>query len=147
MWVKKFLGQSQSSSSAYVIGLNDDGSFGCGCPAWKYPKDGVRKDCKHIDALNRSGKKGLELAHQAYLEAERRGELPSQIKAAALAQPKPNKADWKRYATRDGVMNPPATERLMQRPAPDWVKAKQPDIGSMLKAPVRIIELSSKGWR
>lgn len=53
MWVTKFSCQSfTDSDKVYVVSVDDNGKWGCSCPAWKFSRhrdnNGKRVDCQHI---------------------------------------------------------------------------------------------------
>lgn len=50
MWVKKWdVPSTTNRSKAYIVAMNDQGGYGCSCPAWKFR----RLQCKHIQRIQR----------------------------------------------------------------------------------------------
>jgi hypothetical protein len=50
-WTRLASFRSQSNPlKKYTVALNDNGTLGCDCPAWKFQK-GTKKSCKHLSAL------------------------------------------------------------------------------------------------
>lgn len=52
-WVRRFEVRSTTDASAsYTVAIDDNGAWGCSCPAWKFKKKdhttGLKPDCKHI---------------------------------------------------------------------------------------------------
>lgn len=47
-WVNRWEVSSETDpDKTYVVGQKTDGSWGCGCPRWRFSK-APRPDCKHI---------------------------------------------------------------------------------------------------
>jgi hypothetical protein len=50
-WIKKWKVKSSSGNGYYVVAVDKDGNYGCGCPVWKFG----RKECHHIIKVKQSG--------------------------------------------------------------------------------------------
>lgn len=54
-WTNRFEIESESSDRIYIVSQNKKtGEWGCSCPGWRIPKNGVRS-CKHLRSLNLLG--------------------------------------------------------------------------------------------
>ena len=43
-WIERIPVDSETSDATYVVGISDEGEYGCSCPHWRFR----RQPCKHI---------------------------------------------------------------------------------------------------
>ena len=46
-WIERIPVDSETSDATYVVGISDEGEYGCSCPHWKFR----RQECKHIRSV------------------------------------------------------------------------------------------------
>jgi len=56
-WIEKWQITSPDSGKKYIVSKDDNGEFGCSCPAWTFQ----RKKCKHIQRVEFVEKGGNKL--------------------------------------------------------------------------------------
>jgi hypothetical protein len=56
VWTRKW-SVPASSGGTWTVGLKDDGSYGCSCPAWKFAK-APKPDCRHIALIKANASYG-----------------------------------------------------------------------------------------
>ena len=59
-WIKKWKVQSSSGNGNYIVSIDENGHYGCSCPAWKFR----RQECHHIVKVKRSGSKEIKVFHK-----------------------------------------------------------------------------------
>lgn len=56
-WIKKWKVQSSSGNGNYIVSIDENGHYGCSCPAWKFR----RQECHHIVKVKNSGSKEIKV--------------------------------------------------------------------------------------
>ncbi|MBA7535876.1 hypothetical protein ES705_28135 [subsurface metagenome] len=59
-WIKKWKVQSSSGNGNYIVSIDENGHYGCSCPAWKFR----RQECHHIVKVKNSGSKEIKVFHK-----------------------------------------------------------------------------------
>ena len=57
-WIERIPVDSETSDATYIVGISDEGEYGCSCPHWKFR----RQECKHIRSVRTGAMKRLTAA-------------------------------------------------------------------------------------